>query len=58
MSFSAFITFSASVPDLFKSFKVFFRLTYFIQELVKAFFAASPVSKPISFATSSQAFFL
>ena len=57
-SFSAFITFSASVPDLFKSSKVFFRLTYFLRRLVKAFFAASPVSKLISFATASQVFFI
>ena len=27
------------------------------RRLVKAFFVASPVSKPISFATASQAFF-
>ena len=44
--FVCFHYFLASVPDLFEPFKVFFCLTCFVRRLVKAFFAASPVSKP------------
>ena len=53
---SAFITFSASVPHLSEFFKVFFRLTYFVRRLVKAFFAVSLVSKPRSFPIASYPF--
>ena len=56
ISFSDFITFSASLLDLFWDFKVLFCLMYFVWSLMKAFFSASPVSKPKYFPTSSQAF--
>ena len=56
ISFSDFITFSASLLDLFWVFKVLFCLMCFVWSLMKAFFSASPVSKPKYFPTSSQAF--
>ena len=56
ISFLDFITFSASLLDLFWVFKVLFCLMYFVWSLMKAFFSASPVSKPKYFRTSSQAF--
>ena len=56
ISFLDFITFSASLLDLFWVFKVLFCLMYFVWSLMKAFFSALPVSKPKYFPTSSQAF--
>ena len=54
--FSAFITFSAFVPHLTEFFQVFFRLTYFVRWLVRAFSAVSLVSKPRSFPIASHPF--